>query len=299
MLVSDRHDNIGMDPVARAVADLGGATVLLDAGDDTSTGSSWEAFSLESLDEAFSSFEERYLVTGNHDHGSFVAGQAADLGFTVMDAEVVEAADDIRLLGVADPRSSGLGSWREETGLSFDDVGERLADAACAADADGERVGTLLVHDANLGREALARGCTDLVVGGHLHDIVGPDGSRVRTARSATGSRPAPRGARRTRSPWAPSPGARRRCRCSPTARASRSGSSRWSCRRWAPGRSPRTSTCADADREPSPDRSRSRSETDEPGPTDVGPGSSDVRRHRTAEVAGFEPARGFSPQPA
>ena len=178
VLVSDRHDNIGMDPVARAVADLGGATVLLDAGDDTSTGSSWEAFSLESLDEAFASFEERYLVTGNHDHGSFVAGQAADLGFTVMDAEVVEAVDDIRLLGVADPRSSGLGSWREETGLSFDDVGERLAETACAADADGERVGTLLVHDANLGREALARGCTDLVVGGHLHDIVGPGPGR-------------------------------------------------------------------------------------------------------------------------
>ena len=107
VLVSDRHDNIGMDPVARAVADLGGATVLLDAGDDTSTGSSWEAFSLESLDEAFSAFEERYLVTGNHDHGSFVAGQASDLGFTVMDAEVVEADDGIRLLGVADPRSSG------------------------------------------------------------------------------------------------------------------------------------------------------------------------------------------------
>jgi hypothetical protein len=49
LLVSDRHDNIGMDPVARAIADAGGATFLLDAGDDTSTGSSWEAFSLESL----------------------------------------------------------------------------------------------------------------------------------------------------------------------------------------------------------------------------------------------------------
>ncbi len=175
VLVSDRHDNIGMDPVARAVADLGGATVLLDAGDDTSTGSSWEAFSLESLAEAFSSYDERYLVTGNHDHGDFVGGQAADLGFTVMDGEVAEAAGDIRLLGVGDPRSSGLGSWRDETGLSFADVGDRLAEAACAADADGERVGTLLVHDANLGRAALERGCTDLVVAGHLHDVVGPE----------------------------------------------------------------------------------------------------------------------------
>ena len=32
----------------------------------------------------------------------------------------------------------------------------------------------MLVHDANLGREALARGCADLVVGGHLHVQVGP-----------------------------------------------------------------------------------------------------------------------------
>ena len=175
VLVSDRHDNIGMDPVARAVADVGGATALLDAGDDTSTGSSWEAFSLESLGEAFSSFDQRYLATGNHDHGGFISQQAEDLGFTVMDAEVVEAFDGVRLLGVADPRSSGLGSWREETGLSFAEVGDRLADTACAADEDGERVSTVLVHDANLARETLARGCTDLVVSGHLHDIVGPE----------------------------------------------------------------------------------------------------------------------------
>ena len=50
LVVSDRHDNIGMDPVARAIGDAGGATVVLDAGDDTSTGQPWEAFSLDSLD---------------------------------------------------------------------------------------------------------------------------------------------------------------------------------------------------------------------------------------------------------
>ncbi|UUZ57726.1 hypothetical protein [Nocardioides sp. B-3] len=38
LLVSDRHDNIGMDRVARAVGDRAGATVVLDGGDDTSTG---------------------------------------------------------------------------------------------------------------------------------------------------------------------------------------------------------------------------------------------------------------------
>ncbi len=175
LLVSDRHDNIGMDPVARAIADLGGATFLLDAGDDTSTGSPWESFSLESLDEVFADYDDRYVVAGNHDNGDFIVEQARRLGFTTLIGEVVDATGGLRLLGAGDPRSSGLGTWREETGLSFADQADRIADVACDADADGDRIGTLLVHDANSGRPALDRGCVDLVLAGHLHAQVGPN----------------------------------------------------------------------------------------------------------------------------
>ncbi len=174
LLVSDRHDNIGMDRVARAIGEAAGATVILDAGDDTSTGQPWEAFSLDSLAGAFEDWE-RFGASGNHDHGTFVSSYLADLGWTMLDGEVVDAPWGGTLLGVDDPRSSGLGSWRDETGLSFTEVGERLADTACAAMDDGNRVSTVLVHDANLGREALSRGCVDLVVGGHTHVQAGPD----------------------------------------------------------------------------------------------------------------------------
>ncbi|WP_245155957.1 metallophosphoesterase [Nocardioides sp. 503] len=173
-LVSDRHDNIGMDAVARAVGDAGGATAVFDAGDDTSTGKTWEAFSLDSLTAAFDDLDERWAVTGNHDNGTFVGDYLDGQGWTVLEGEPVDGPGGSRLLGVADPRSSGLGTWRDETGLSFSEVGDRLADAACAADEDGERVTTLLVHDADLGAEALARGCTDLVLGGHVHTQEGP-----------------------------------------------------------------------------------------------------------------------------
>ncbi len=173
-LVSDRHDNIGMDAVARAVADRAGATAVFDAGDDTSTGSKWEAFSLDSLAAAFDDIDGRWMVPGNHDNGSFVGGYLADRGWTVLEGEVIDGPGGSRLLGVADPRSSGLGTWRDEVGLSFEEVGERLADAACAAEEDGDRVNTILVHDANLGDPALARGCTDLVLAGHLHFQEGP-----------------------------------------------------------------------------------------------------------------------------
>ncbi|MSZ76752.1 MAG: metallophosphoesterase [Actinobacteria bacterium] len=185
LLVSDRHDNIQMDAVARAIGDAAGATAVFDAGDDTSTGKTWEAFSLDSLTAAFDDGPyagQRYGVAGNHDHGTFVRSYLADHGWTMLDGEPVDGPADVRLLGVDDPRSSGLGSWRDETGLSFDEVGSRLADAACAAEEAGERIGTVLVHDANLGDEALERGCVDLVVGGHLHvqewpdRVVGDDG---------------------------------------------------------------------------------------------------------------------------
>jgi hypothetical protein len=176
LFIADRHDNIGMDRVARAVGDAAGAEAVFDGGDDTSTGSTWEAFSLDSLDAAFDDgpyADSRWAVTGNHDR-QFVADYLTDHGWTVLDGDVVDGPAGVRLLGVGDPRASGLGSWRDETDLTFDEVADRVADAACAAEDKGDRIATILVHDANMGDEALERGCADLVIGGHLHVQSGP-----------------------------------------------------------------------------------------------------------------------------
>ncbi len=173
LLVADRHDNVGMDAVSRAIGDAGGASLLLDAGDDTSTGEPWEAFSLDSVSKAFDDYA-RYGVAGNHDNGSFAVDYLADHGFTMLTGGVVEGPGGIRLLGAPDPRSSGLGSGIRPTNISFDGQAAALADTACAADEAGKRVSTLLVHDRNLGAPALARGCVDLVLSGHLHIQAGP-----------------------------------------------------------------------------------------------------------------------------
>ncbi|TWG93902.1 hypothetical protein L615_000600000150 [Nocardioides sp. J9] len=174
VLVSDRHLNVGMDAVARAVADRAGATAVLDAGDDTSTGERWEAFSLDSVSAAFSGFD-RWAVAGNHDNGDFVRAHMSDHGWEYFDGEVVDGPGGSRIMGVDDPRSSGLGNWRDEKGLSSAEVAERLTEAVCEADEDGDRVNTLLLHDADFGDGALARGCVDLVVGGHVHVEDGPN----------------------------------------------------------------------------------------------------------------------------
>lgn len=173
VLVSDRHLNVGMDKVARAIADRAGATAVLDAGDDTSTGERWEAFSLDSVSAAFDDLD-RWAVAGNHDHGAFVRSHMTQLGWRYFDGEVLDGPGGSRILGVDDPRSSGLGNWRDEKGLTSAEVAARLTEAVCDADEAGDRVGTLLVHDADFGDQALERGCVDLVVGGHVHVEEGP-----------------------------------------------------------------------------------------------------------------------------
>jgi hypothetical protein len=157
--------------VTRAIGDRAGAEAVFDAGDDTSTGEEWEAFSLDSVAEAFEGYDA-FGVAGNHDHGSFVTDYLADRGWTMLDGTVVDGPGEAPLIGVDDPRSSGLGNWRDETGLSFGQVAERLSDEICAAE---ERVATVLVHDTDLAAPALDRGCVDLVVGGHVHVQIGPE----------------------------------------------------------------------------------------------------------------------------
>ena len=97
VLVSDRHDNINMDAVVREFAEQAGASAVIDAGDDTSAGQSWEAFSLESLDDSFDDYGERFSIAGNHDHGDVVTRQARRLGFTTLDGSVVDGPDGTRL----------------------------------------------------------------------------------------------------------------------------------------------------------------------------------------------------------
>ena len=90
LLVSDRHDNIGMDRVARAIGDAAGATAVLDAGDDTSTGQPWEAFSLDSLaapSRTWTASASPATTTTAPSSRSYLA----DLGWTMLDGEVVEA----------------------------------------------------------------------------------------------------------------------------------------------------------------------------------------------------------------
>jgi predicted phosphodiesterase len=169
LMVADRHDNIGMDSVARAIADAGNASLVIDAGDDTSSGGSWERFSVNSLADAFEGFEV-VVVGGNHDYGGAIVDAYEDQGFTVLAGEP-ETVEGITFLGDSDVRASGLVAGRTEFDETDEEQGRRLADVAC----ESGDVSTLVVHGPTASVATAESGCVDLVLSGHAHRQIGPD----------------------------------------------------------------------------------------------------------------------------
>lgn len=173
LVVTDRHDNVAIDPTARQIAENAEASMLLDLGDDTSNGASWEEFSINSLAREFDDMPI-VAVAGNHDQGSNIAKHMEDKGFQLLKGEPV-TVDDIRFIGDSDPRSSGL--TKGYTGDEDDNIAaikeqdQALTEAACD---DGD-VAVALVHSSAAARELAQSGCVDLVLSGHLHRQVGPD----------------------------------------------------------------------------------------------------------------------------
>ena len=172
LLVSDRHDNIGIDGFAAEVAKVAGAKLLIDAGDDTSSGQSWEVFSINSLRQHFKDLKV-VAVAGNHDAGGHVEAAMRKNGFTVLDSKPVEV-EGIRFLGDSDPTRTGLGSADSPGDETIAQQSERLADIACDQ-PDDKRISTFVVHDPSSFADTATRGCATLLLSGHLHRQVGPE----------------------------------------------------------------------------------------------------------------------------
>ncbi|MEU4389373.1 metallophosphoesterase family protein [Kribbella sp. NPDC023855] len=172
LMVSDRHDNIGMDPFAAEVAKVAGAKVLIDAGDDSSSGQAWEVFSINSLAQHFKDLKV-VAVAGNHDAGGHIEDAMRKNKFTVLDGKPVEV-EGIRFLGDSDPTRTGLGSADTPGDETTAEQSKRLAEVACEQPED-ERISTFLVHDPASFQDTANRGCASLLLSGHLHRQVGPE----------------------------------------------------------------------------------------------------------------------------
>ncbi|HLV03859.1 metallophosphoesterase [uncultured Georgenia sp.] len=181
--VSDLHCNVGMAAVIATAVRLSGAQAVLDTGDTVMSGTSVESYCVNAFAGAVPPDVPIVVSTGNHDSVT-TAEQMRDAGYVVLDGEVVEVAG-VHLLGDTDPTLTSLGEGtRPEREETVPEMGERLAQTACAAD----RVDLLLVHNPSAALPALDRGCVRLALSGHWHRREGPEvlGSGTRYVGAST-----------------------------------------------------------------------------------------------------------------
>ena len=170
LVISDRHDNISMDPILHRTGELAEANYVISLGDETSSGGSWEEFSVRSLAETFKDYTERYAIGGNHDHGPLgVRDYLEERGFMVPNGEV-QAFGPTTVVGMDDPRQSDFTPTRNQPGISTEDAVRQLSDLACGE----QRPNIVLVPVAYMADEILEKGCADLVMSGDTHTYSPP-----------------------------------------------------------------------------------------------------------------------------
>ena len=178
LLVADRHDNIGMDRGRPRGRRRGRCEAVFDAGDDTSTGKHLGGVLARLAGRGLRRRAVRRQQVGGRPATTTTAPSSATTSPTTAGPCSTARRSTVRpgpgCSGWTTRARAGSGAGATRAGSASTRSADRLADAACQADEDGERITTILVHDANMGDAALERGCTDLVVGGHLHVQSGP-----------------------------------------------------------------------------------------------------------------------------
>lgn len=169
LLVSDLHCNVGMAGLMTSVVELSGADLVLDAGDTTIDGTAVEKYCVTTFADAIPRGIPVVVSNGNHDSPE-TAAQERQAGMTVLDGKVITAAG-MRILGDNDPNETRLGGGTQPgSDETAAEAGERLAQVAC----DDPDVDLLLIHNPNVGRAALERGCVPVQLSGHKHVRAGP-----------------------------------------------------------------------------------------------------------------------------
>ena len=166
VMSTDLHCNLDVISFTGVLDRISGATIHMDDGDLTMTGSEPEQFCVDALSKAVPSSVSRVATVGNHDSDSTAARLRAQ-GWTVTDG-TVQNVGGLRILGDEDPDRTTATGTTSRHGRSAEQVGASLAATSCAKATD-----VVLIHQpATLG-PLTSRGCAPLLLAGHVHSEKG------------------------------------------------------------------------------------------------------------------------------
>lgn len=165
---SDLHCNPGMARVIGKFAELANATIVVDGGDTTISGSEIEDACVRVLASGLPKHVKKVVSLGNHDSAA-TESQMRKAGFTVLDGKAI-SVNGLKILGDSDPMRSVIGSRIRQRGKeTVPELGQRLAQQACQ-----DKPGILLIHTPGAAEATLQAGCTNLALSGHIHhEVIG------------------------------------------------------------------------------------------------------------------------------
>jgi len=176
VMTTDLHCNLDVIAFSGLLDELAGATVHMDDGDLTMTGSDPEQICVDALDDAVPDGVARVATIGNHDSGS-TAERLRTIGWTVTDG-TVENVGGLRVLGDVDPERSPAGRTFQRGEENATDIGMRLAGASCDAARKGNEADVVLIHRPDTFGPLVDDGCAPLLVAGHVHEERGMSTTR-------------------------------------------------------------------------------------------------------------------------
>lgn len=182
VMTSDLHCNVGMARVIGAVAELSGASIVIDGGDITISGTAVEDYCVKAFASAVPDGAKWVTVTGNHDSPETAVQEEAS-GAVVLRGDTAKV-EGVRFLGDDDSYRTVFGTPTVTNGIDPDEQALALAEKSCDADVD-----ILLLHRPSVAHDAVAAGCIPVALSGHLHVRIGPlvDGNSVTYVNSTSG----------------------------------------------------------------------------------------------------------------
>ena len=176
VMTTDLHCNLDVIAFSGLLDALAGATVHMDDGDLTMTGSDPEQICVDALDDAVPDGVARVATIGNHDSAS-TAERLRTIGWTVTDG-TVENVGGLRVLGEVDPERSPAGRTFQRGEENATDIGMRLAGVSCDAARKGNEADVVLIHRPDTFGPLVDDGCAPLLVAGHVHEERGMSTTR-------------------------------------------------------------------------------------------------------------------------
>ena len=176
VMTTDLHCNLDVIAFSGVLDALAGATVHMDDGDLTMTGSDPEQICVDALDDAVPDGVARVATIGNHDSAS-TAERLRTIGWTVTDG-TVENVGGLRVLGEVDPERSPAGRTFQRGEENATDIGMRLAGVSCDAARKGNEADVVLIHRPDTFGPLVDDGCAPLLVAGHVHEERGMSTTR-------------------------------------------------------------------------------------------------------------------------